>query len=64
MRLRVGLVTCATVLFVAGALGLLGSWSLATAVVLFVGTAVATAIVWEDRDADPPELVPVRTDRR
>jgi hypothetical protein len=33
-------------------------------VVLVVGTAVATAIVWEDRDAERQELVPVRSDRR
>jgi hypothetical protein len=63
MRLRLGLLTCATALFVAGGVGALGAWALATAVVLFVGTAVATAIVWEDRDTQRQELVPVRTDR-
>ena len=50
MRLRLGLVTFATLLFSLGAVGLIGEWALATAVVLFVGTAVITAIVWEERD--------------
>ena len=50
MRLRLGLVTFATLLFVLGAVGLIGEWALATAVVVFVGTAVITAIVWEERD--------------
>jgi hypothetical protein len=64
MRLRLGFLTCASALFVAGAVGVLGAWALASAVVLVVGTAVATAIVWEDRDAERQELVPVRSDRR
>jgi hypothetical protein len=64
MRLRIGLFTSATLLFLAGAVGLLGDWALATAVVLFVGTAVATVIVWEDREADHPELIPARISRQ
>lgn len=64
MRLRFGLLTTATLLFVAGALGLLGDWALGTAVVLLVGTAVATAIAWEEPDRDAPvELVPARAER-
>ncbi len=50
MHLRIGTVTAATVLFLAGAIGLLGPWSLATAVVLLVGTSVATAIAWEEQN--------------
>jgi hypothetical protein len=64
MRLRLGLVTFATLLFILGAVGLVGEWALATAVVLFVGTAVITAIVWEERDTEAGELVPARVDRR
>jgi hypothetical protein len=64
MRLRIGLVTFATVLFLLGAVGLVGSWALATAVVVFVGTAVITAIVWEERDTDVGDLVPARVERR
>ena len=51
MRLRLGLVTFATLLFILGAVGLAGEWALATAVVVFVGTSVLTAIVWEEHDA-------------
>jgi hypothetical protein len=50
MHLRLALVTSATLLFALGASGLLGPWSLATAMVLFVGTAVVTAIAWEEGD--------------
>jgi hypothetical protein len=64
MRLRLGFLTCAIALFAAGAVGVLGAWALASAVVLVVGTAVATVIVWEDRDTERQELVPVRSDRR
>jgi hypothetical protein len=63
MRLRLGLVTFATLLFVLGAVGLVGEWALATAVVVFVGTAVITAIVWEERDAAAGDLVPARVER-
>ena len=50
MRLRIWTVTAAGLLFLAGAVGLLGEWSLGAAVVLLVGTSVATAIVWEERE--------------
>jgi hypothetical protein len=63
MRLRLGLVTFATLLFILGAVGLVGEWALATAVVVFVGTAVITAIVWEERDTDAGDLVPARVER-
>ena len=64
MHLRIGMVTSATLLFVAGAIGLFGQWALATGVVLLVGTAVATAIVWEEPTVAPQDLVPARVDRR
>lgn len=64
MRLRLGLVTFASLLFILGAVGLVGEWALATAVVVFVGTAVITAIVWEERDSEAGELVPARIERR
>ena len=64
MRLRLGLVTFATLLFILGAVGLVGEWALAAAVVVFVGTAVLTAIVWEERDSQAGELVPARIERR
>lgn len=70
MHFRIGTVTAASVLFLAGAIGLLGPWSLATAVVILVGTSVATAIAWEERSparpaafANDEQLVPVRADR-
>lgn len=50
MRFRIGTVTTAGLLFVAGAIGLLGPWALGAAVVLLVATSVATAIAWEDQD--------------
>lgn len=70
MRIRIGTVTAASGLFLAGAVDLLGPWSLGTAVVLLVGTSVATAIAWEEGSparpaafANDEQLVPVRADR-
>ena len=63
MRLRIGLITAAGLLFLAAALGLLGGWALPAAVVLLVGTSVVTVIVWEERDAARPELIPARIDQ-
>ena len=62
MRLRIGTVTAAGMLFLAGALGALGPWSLGTSVVLLVGTAVATAIAWEDDESLRPQAF-ARDDR-
>jgi hypothetical protein len=61
LRLRIGSVTAAAVLFLAGALGLLGGWSLGIAVVLLVATSVSTAIAMEEHE---PSRIPVRTDGR
>jgi hypothetical protein len=58
LRLRIGTVAAATALFLAGAVGLLGPWSLATAVVLLVGTSVATAIAWEEGSPLRPPAFP------
>jgi hypothetical protein len=70
LHLRIGTVAAATALFLAGAIGLLGPWSLATAVVLLVATSVATAIAWEEQNpvrpptfANDEQLIPVHADR-
>jgi hypothetical protein len=62
VRLRIGTVAAAASLFLAGALGLLGGWSLGIAVVLLVAASVSTAIAMEDERE--PSRVPVRTDAR
>ncbi len=64
MRLRIGIVISATVLFLAGAVGLVGQWALASGVVLIVAVAVATAIVWEEPAGTGAELVPASVERR
>ena len=56
MRVRLGAVVigAAAVLLTASAVGLLGAWALGVGLALVVGTSVATAIVWEERDASAP----------
>ena len=53
MRVRLGAVVigAAAVLLAASAMGLLGAWALGVGLALVVGTSVATAIAWEERDA-------------
>lgn len=53
MRVRLGAVVigAAAVLLAASAVGLLGAWALGVGLALVVGTSVATAIAWEERDA-------------
>ena len=53
MRVRLGAVVigAAAVLLAASAVGLLGAWAMGVGLTLVVGTSVATAIVWEERDA-------------
>lgn len=51
MRVKIGTSTAAGLLFLAGAVGVVGSWALGAAVVLLVGLSVATVISWEERDA-------------
>ena len=50
MRIAAGLLASATVFFAAGALGLMGSWTLATGVVLAVAAAVAAVVAMEERE--------------
>jgi hypothetical protein len=65
VRLRIGTVAAAAVLFLGGALGLLGGWSLAIAVVLLVAASVSAAIAMEERGGRAaPTPLPVRTEVR
>ncbi len=50
MRISVGILASAAVLFASGAAGLLGTWSLVAATVFGLVGAVATVIVMEERD--------------
>jgi hypothetical protein len=50
MRFVRGAVACALLLFVCGAVGLTGSWSLVASVVAAMVAAVATAIAAEERE--------------
>ena len=50
MRIAAGLLASATVFFAAGALGLMGSWTLATGVVLAVAAAVTAVVAMEERE--------------
>lgn len=50
MRIAAGLLASATVLFATGALGLMGTWSLGTGVVLAVAAAVTAVVAMEERD--------------
>ena len=50
MRIAAGLLASATVFFAAGVLGLMGSWTLATGVVLSVAAAVAAVVAMEERE--------------
>ena len=61
MRVRLGAVVigAAAVLLAASAVGLLGAWALGVGLALVVGTSVATAIAWEERDAAPAPPRPV-----
>ena len=54
MRIAVGLLASATVLFTTGALGLMGSWTLVTGVGLAVAAAVTAVIAMEERDLSDP----------
>ena len=56
MRVRLGAVVigAAAMLLAASAVGLLGAWALGVGLTLVVGTSVATAIAWEERDAVAP----------
>jgi hypothetical protein len=53
VRLGAAVIGAAGFLLAASAVGLLGAWALGLGLALVVGTSVATAIVWEERDAAP-----------
>jgi hypothetical protein len=63
MRFSLGTLASAAVLFVAGAVGALGTWALATATVLGLVGAVCIAIVMEERDHSSA-VVTALADRR
>lgn len=50
MRICVGILATATVLFAAGAVGSLGTWSLAVSTVLGLIGAMATVTIMEERE--------------
>lgn len=50
MRIAAGLLASATLFFASGALGLMGSWTLATGVVLAVAAAVTAVVAMEERE--------------
>jgi hypothetical protein len=65
VRLRIGTATAAALLFLGGALGLLGGWSLGIGVGLLVAASVSMAIAMEERGGAPtPAPVPARTEVR
>lgn len=50
MRISVGILASATVLFLFGALGMLGTWALGTATVVGLVGALCTVTVMEERE--------------
>lgn len=50
MRISVGILASATVLFLFGAIGMLGTWALGTATVLGLVGALCTVTVMEERE--------------
>jgi predicted Kef-type K+ transport protein len=50
MRIAMGVLASATVLFVAGASGVIGTWGLAIGVGLSVASAVMAAVAMEERE--------------
>jgi ABC-type Fe2+-enterobactin transport system substrate-binding protein len=50
MRIAAGLLASATVLFVTGALAIVGTWALVTGVVLAVAAAVVAVVAMEERE--------------
>lgn len=63
MRIAVGILASASVLFAFGAAGLLGTWSLGTATVLGLIGAICTVTVMEEREHSSA-LVTTLADRR
>lgn len=50
MRIAAGLLASATLFFATGALGLLGTWALATGAILAVAAAVTAVVAMEERE--------------
>ena len=50
MRIAVGLLASAVVLFASGAANLIGTWGLVTGTVLTVASAIAAVVAMEERD--------------
>jgi len=50
LRIAVGLLASATLLFLAGAVGVVGTWALVIGVVIAVASAVTTVVVMEERE--------------
>jgi hypothetical protein len=58
------IVGAAALLFVASAVGLLGTWALGVGLAVIVASSVVTAIVWEEREALPRARVTVTNEPR
>jgi hypothetical protein len=56
MRISLGIIASAAVVFLAGAVGFLGSWAVGSGAALMLVGAVAAAVAMEDRD---PVFTPV-----
>ena len=63
MRISVGILATASVLFLFGAAGLLGTWALATATIIGLIGAICTVTVMEEREHSQA-VVTALADRR
>lgn len=64
MRIAVGILATATALFTFGALGLLGTWSLAAATVLGLVGAIAAVTIMEEREHSQALVISLSDRRR
>lgn len=64
MRVALGILATATVLFMGGAAGLLGTWSLAVATVVGLLGAVMAVIIMEERDHSDAVVLALADRRR
>lgn len=64
MRVALGILASATVLFVSGAVGMLGTWSLSVATVVGLVGAVLAVIIMEDREQSEAVVVALADRRR
>jgi hypothetical protein len=64
MRIALGITATAVVLFLSGALGMVGSWAVGAGAALLLVGGVVAAIAMEERDpAFAPIPTPLRTTR-